>query len=668
MKKPLSLRSYLVAVFVPLAVLPLVALALWGNFLLGRAVEQEILRRARPELLALNLDFEKIDSELLRSIKEMPISLSPEWFQKSLFDEVKIYDSEGRLVKNLAAPSDRELSHRLKTLLDLESTGPKGSLSLRSRISRNPASQSFFSLNSRFESAQEKRMGRSFRSFLSRGELWSVKETVYRKLRVDFVFYRAVKSKKLKGGINFVAAKFSVDSPKMALLSKIHGTENFIMSPEGNFLAASFDYRKWVGDPLQLDSSRPQSRPLLGKAFSFYLAPLEKEDHRLSAWVGVGVSRVEAENLQRKNLVGMGIFTVILGLAVTLATWLVSTKVTEPISRLVEAVTRMKEGQWVEPVQGLAQSEMAYLTQKFNEMTLKVQSTQRALEQKFQELSLAQEQLVQSAKLSSLGQLVAGVAHELNNPIAFIYSNMSQLREYQRDFERLDEFLEQVKPRLPPGERVALQNFLKDIQWQQLLVDLRDISQSSLEGSIRVKDIVLGLRNFSRLDQASLEEKDLHELLRNTVKLLQHEWRDRITLEWKLCESLRISCYPNQLNQVFVNLLANAFQAIEGRGRVEILTKQIEIEGAAWAEIKIKDSGRGIASEDLSKIFDPFFTTKEIGKGTGLGLSIVYGIVQKHGGRIEVKSVQSPAENCGTEFRILIPFGTESMQDKSLAS
>jgi signal transduction histidine kinase len=166
----------------------------------------------------------------------------------------------------------------------------------------------------------------------------------------------------------------------------------------------------------------------------------------------------------------------------------------------------------------------------------------------------------------------------------------------------------------------------------------------------------LGLRSFSRSDKGEVVEADINMALRNTAKLLASQIKNRVNLHWDLCEGLVLRCNLAQLNQVFMNLMANALQAIEGRGNVWIRTYTETHEGnGEQLIVSIRDDGRGIGRESVDKIFDPFFTTKKVGEGTGLGLSIVYGIVERHHGKIQVRSVQAPEPEHGTEFVVILP-------------
>jgi len=177
-----------------------------------------------------------------------------------------------------------------------------------------------------------------------------------------------------------------------------------------------------------------------------------------------------------------------------------------------------------------------------------------------------------------------------------------------------------------------------------------EIVQSCLEGSVRVKDIVLGLRNFSRADREAMEDCDLNHCLRDTVKLLRGQLKNKAELHWDLCADAIVRANNSQINQVFMNLIANAAQSIEKSGNIWIDSEELDDK----VRVRIRDDGKGISKKHIDKIFDPFYTTKKVGEGTGLGLSIVYGIIQRHGGRIEVKSLTEEDGSSGTEFVITL--------------
>jgi len=261
-------------------------------------------------------------------------------------------------------------------------------------------------------------------------------------------------------------------------------------------------------------------------------------------------------------------------------------------------------------------------------------------------LEAAHNQLLQSEKMASIGQLAAGVAHEINNPIGYVNSNLGTLRGYIDSLLAVLDAYEAAE--LPEGtakERIEAAKTRADLGY--LKTDIVDLLAETGDGIARVRRIVQDLKDFSHSDQGEWVLADLHRGLESTLNVVNNEikYKARVIKEYGDLPVLR--CLPSQLNQVFMNLLVNAAHAIEGQGTITIRTSTHGEE--AWVEIA--DTGSGIPSPLLTRIFDPFFTTKAVGKGTGLGLSISYGIVQKHGGRIEVES--EPGQ--GTTFRICLP-------------
>jgi signal transduction histidine kinase len=253
-----------------------------------------------------------------------------------------------------------------------------------------------------------------------------------------------------------------------------------------------------------------------------------------------------------------------------------------------------------------------------------------------EDLKRAQAKLVQSEKMASLGQLVAGVAHEINTPVGAIHSMRDSLA---RAVEKMRAELEQNHPQIL--EEPAVKRSLKVLQDGLRVIET---------GSARVTGIVKRLKTFARLDEAELQLADIHAGIEDTLVLLAHELKKGIEVEKRYGELPKINCYPGQLNQVFLNVLVNAAQAIDGRGKITIETRA----ESSHVVVKIADTGSGIPAEVLPRIFDPGFTTKGVGVGTGLGLSIVYGIVQDHSGEISVESEVGQ----GTTFIIRLPIGS----------
>ena len=262
------------------------------------------------------------------------------------------------------------------------------------------------------------------------------------------------------------------------------------------------------------------------------------------------------------------------------------------------------------------------------------------------ELQRLQAQIIHSEKMASVGQLAAGIAHELNNPAGFIYGNMDNLKDLLAGVQDLLIAYENVDL---PGNLAPLVKAIKiRINYDKLMDDLDSIVSDCCEGAERIRDVVQNLRLFSRLDEAELKQVDLHEGIDSTIRLLsQYYTSGRVVLHRDYADLPLVSCYASQLNQVWMNLLGNAAQAVSGKGEVRITTS-LE---ANWAVIAIRDSGCGIPQDLLPRIFDPFFTTKPVGEGTGLGLSISYGIIERHGGTLTVESTAGS----GTTFTVRIP-------------
>jgi signal transduction histidine kinase/ligand-binding sensor domain-containing protein len=264
-------------------------------------------------------------------------------------------------------------------------------------------------------------------------------------------------------------------------------------------------------------------------------------------------------------------------------------------------------------------------------------------------LESAQSQLLQSEKMASVGQLAAGVAHEINNPIGFVRSNLGTLRDYLDAIFQLLAQYEQLESSVAgeSGNVVALRAFKKRIDLDYLRTDIGELLAETADGITRVVRIVGDLKDFSHVDRAEWQMADLHEGLDSTLNVVAHELKYRADVVKQYGRLPRIHCLPFQLNQVFMNLLVNAAHALDRRGTITIRTGCED--DHVW--VSVSDTGCGIEPQHLGRIFEPFFTTKPVGKGTGLGLSVSYNIVQKHGGTIAVES----AVGVGTTFMIRLP-------------
>ncbi len=273
------------------------------------------------------------------------------------------------------------------------------------------------------------------------------------------------------------------------------------------------------------------------------------------------------------------------------------------------------------------------------------------------QLKQAQGQLIQSEKMSGLGQMVAGVAHEVNNPVNFIHGNLQHTQEYTDELLQLVQLYQTHYPAGTP----EINQFIEGIDLKFLQQDLPRILASMRLGTERIRNLVLSLRNFSRLDEAEVKNVDIHEGLRSTLLILRHRLQGQVQVVENFGELPLIDCYPSQLNQVFMNIIGNAidsFPTTQSDQKITIMTKQLAHQ---QIQIRIRDNGSGIPPEVRSRIFDPFFTTKPIGQGTGLGLSISYQIIERHRGMIQLNSQM----DYGTEFVINLPVAFSSLVPNS---
>lgn len=446
-----------------------------------------------------------------------------------------------------------------------------------------------------------------------------------------------------------------------AFLAKIKNRlklELILFSDNGQAVVAShpdfYLYKK--------DFFRPYFRPgrepffdlnVRSDPYGFLIYPLDWGITKF--YVALGASKSEAKAVLKNvnyafiTVVGTVVVLLILTILVT-SSW-----VLKPLYDLVEALQSFESQEQAVTIPVKNDTEIGLLTESFNEMSKKIWVARSDLRKKITELEAAnkelkdtQTKLVHSAKMVSLGQLVAGVAHELNNPIGFIYSNMTHLKDYSEKLISLVDVAEKEPAKLPSCK--------EEYEFDYIVKDLPKLVASCQDGARRTRDIVLGLRNFSRLEEAKLQEIDVHQSLDTTLNLLQGEIKNRIEIHRHYEPLPLIHCYASQINQVFMNILSNAVQAIEGNGHIWISTTALKDHKGSkdrrgWVQVSIQDSGKGMSPEVIEKIFDPFFTTKGVGQGTGLGLSISYGIIQNHGGEIQARS----EVGVGTEFVVIVP-------------
>ncbi len=455
--------------------------------------------------------------------------------------------------------------------------------------------------------------------------------------------------------VGYIEQVITIDRGFLENLKKRLNLEFLLFDQSNNLVQASHDdfslYPKdYFADQISGDEKTIYELNIRDTPYGFITSPIQWGKDGF--YVGIGASKARArQTIREVSYVILGVALVLLILLVV-ASVVAARTILKPLYSLLEATKLMHQSNRPVEVPVTSQTELGLVAESFNEMSRKVRHAREELELKvkelesaYEELKDAQAKLVHSAKMASLGQLVAGVAHELNNPIGFIYSNMTSLRDYS---DRMMKVIEAA----PKGAE-ELKRAKEESDYDYIVQDLPRLIQSCEEGARRTRDIVVGLRNFSRLEEAKLKKIKFDEALENTLQLLRGELKNRIEVHKDFQPVPEVTCYASQINQVFMNILSNAVQAIpEKGGTIWLSLSQVKRgEHKGKVQISVRDSGKGIPKEDLARIFDPFYTTKTVGEGTGLGLSISYGIVKKHGGEIVVKSEAGK----GTEFSIFLP-------------
>jgi two-component system NtrC family sensor kinase len=359
--------------------------------------------------------------------------------------------------------------------------------------------------------------------------------------------------------------------------------------------------------------------------------------------------------------------SVVFIIGILIGFWL-ARNISIPVLALRDAANKVGEGDLTQRVINKSRDEIGELAIAFNRMVedlakareelrkanLSLESTNEALQATVANLKAAQEQLVQAEKMASLGQLTAGIAHEINNPINFVTANIQPLKDDMADIIKFIDYYEEIiKKKGLENEFSEIEKNRQGANVELTKKEINNLLKGIEDGAKRTSEIVKGLRNFSRLDRNVFRKANMNECLESTLTLLHSSYKNRIEIIKQYGDLPEIDCFPGQINQVFMNILSNAIQAISAEGKIFIQTWH----DGSNVKISIKDTGAGMTDEVRKKIFDPFFTTKDVGKGTGLGLSISFGIIQKHNGEIEVFS--KPGN--GTEFVIRIPIIQQSI-------
>jgi len=367
--------------------------------------------------------------------------------------------------------------------------------------------------------------------------------------------------------------------------------------------------------------------------------------------------------------------TLLLAFFVVISTFIISRGITVPLNNLIKTARTIAQGNFGQRVAIRSSDEVGILGATFNDMarslsaredelqnlnknledivrqrTRELENSNEALKKAYLDLQNTQEQLVHTEKMASLGQLVAGIAHEIKNPLNFIYGNTGFLDEYVKKLQSLLDSYSGLSS-LSSEDRGRIEKMKEQINYQFIQEDLHTLIDNFAEGASRINTIVSDLRTFSRMDTDSISDIDVHSSLEMSLNLLRNQYKDRVEIHREYGEIPKIQGYSGKLSQVFMNLLANAFHAVQNKGEVWIRTRS----NNGMIEVEIEDTGTGIPMENLKRIFEPFFTTKPVGKGTGLGLSISYGIIEQHGGKISV----SRATPQGTIFLVRLPIFME---------
>jgi signal transduction histidine kinase len=394
--------------------------------------------------------------------------------------------------------------------------------------------------------------------------------------------------------------------------------------------------------------------------------------------VGIESDLGEIYTRLKYNLIVVAVIILVISTGVFLAAYLLQRSISDPILKLARTTQDVSKTQNYS-VQVLKQSEdeIGQLYDGFNLMMKQVQSRDLALRQAgneleqrvqkrteelqkaYDELKLVQSQLIQSEKMASIGQLAAGVAHEINNPVGFIGNNMELLGQYVGDYIKILKMFDVLKISVVEGnmekaKSIAkdIDRFMKDIQLDYVMDDTGKLLAHNQKGIERIHKIVMDLKTFSYEGKEVMDLLKIEEIIDSVISIVHNELKYKAELTKEYGKTPQVRCNLQRIGQVIINLLVNATQAIENRGTIKIRTY---CEGE-YVCVDVSDNGQGIKEDHLKRIFDPFFTTKPIGKGTGLGLSVSHEIIKKHHGEIRVRS----KEGEGTTFTVMLPAAVSS--------
>ena len=352
-------------------------------------------------------------------------------------------------------------------------------------------------------------------------------------------------------------------------------------------------------------------------------------------------------------------FVIIVLLLTFLVTYFVSILILGPIERLRVVASKFAEGDLSDRVDSSYFTEINGLINSYNTMadvlqklysSLEAEVTARTKELKaaYSELQSTQAMMVHSEKMKSLGELVAGIMHEINNPINFIYGNMTHLDNYSKDLVKIVDEYSDLDKELSEDLQKKYKSLKEELDYDFIKSDIPDLIKSCKEGAERAKNIIQDLKSFSRFEESAISSINIEKEIDTCLTILYNKYKNRITIHKEFPENMpTVEAYGGQLNQVFMNILDNAIGAIERNGDIWIRALFTNNN----VRIEIEDNGSGMDEETKQKVFNPFFTTKPVGQGTGLGMSITYKVIKNHNGNIEIESKQG----IGTKFIITLP-------------
>jgi len=479
------------------------------------------------------------------------------------------------------------------------------------------------------------------------------------------VYYVVTKQNGVKkdGTPNYVydSSSFDVKSPNKNDVFDYKSTNSigsFFLNKENIvFNERGFDKNGFT--PLRYDMARKFSITSNGKVIHFGISEPVKDNKfaqvQTSIWQGILI-----------------LAAIMLFVALCCA-FMLARSISKPLADMEKTVSKIASGDLSERLESTKYEELNKLVYAYNMMadslqrlysTLEatVNDRTRELKSAYTELQNTQSMMVHSEKMKSLGELVAGIMHEINNPINFIYGNMTHLSNYSNDLiSIIDEFV-QYKASLKPDEKESIEKNMNEVDYEFLKSDLPELIKSCKEGANRAKNIIQDLKSFSRMEEVAITDVDISHEIDMTLNILHNKIKNKAEVHKEYMENIpKIEAFGGQLNQVFMNILDNAVSAIEKQGDIWIRINKDDSEKNIILEIE--DNGVGMDSETAKKVFDPFFTTKPVGQGTGLGMSITHKIIKNHQGNIRLDSTPG----VGTKFIITLPLNINREDLKTAA-